>query len=260
MAGSSSDFSPDCPGAPQKPAIKLCHQTGKVPQTPPEWLTESEAERLSQLSGARAAEFFTSRWLIRQTLSRVSTVAPEQCCPVEGRPTASTTPPGWHLSLSHSHGLTACSAQYGSALGIDIEPSKRHPQWQKVVKRWFTPIEQEWLFQEDDPHNFLKVWTLKEAWLKATNRGIAGNLKTLEVRRNFELYGDQPDGLWQACCFYMEGFLGTLVYRQTEESQRGAWPSITLLEPPPEDYSLSKAEALETHWDPMFQRNIYAKR
>lgn len=259
MTGSSNDFSPDFTGVRQKPTIKLCHQTGQVPAIAPDWLTTGEREKYAGLNRNRATEFLTSRWLIRQALAKAGSVKPSQCWPQEGRPTTSASPAGWHLSLSHSHGLSACSTQYGSALGIDIEPSKRHPHWQKVVKRWFSPIEQEWLFQEDDPYNFLRAWTLKEAWLKATGRGIAGNLQTLEVRRNFELYGDHPDNHWQACCFYIEGFLATLVYRQTADEQPGSWPSITLLEPPPDDYSLSKTESLDTHWEPMFQRKIRSK-
>ncbi|WP_417512735.1 4'-phosphopantetheinyl transferase family protein [Marinobacter sp.] len=260
MVGSSNDFSPDSSGNQPKPDIWLCHQAGSAPGVAPDWLTFDERERLSGLSPARAAEFLTSRWLIRQALSRASAVQPGQCWPVQGRAIESASPPGWHLSLSHSNGLSACGTQYGSALGVDIEPSKRHPQWQKVVKRWFSPVEQEWLFQEDDPHAFLWAWTLKEAWLKATGRGIAGNLQTLEVRRNFELYGDQPDDYWQACAFYTEGFLCTLVFRQTESHQVGSWPAITLLEPPSEGYSLSAAESLDTHWEPMFQRRIRLKR
>ena len=259
MTGSSNDSNPDFARVRQKPTIKLCHHTGQVPAVVPGWLTPHERQKLAELSGSRASEFLTSRWLIRQALSKAGSVPPDQCWPVEGRPTTSASPAGWHLSLSHSHGLSACSTHYGSALGIDIEPSKRHPQWQKVVKRWFSPIEQEWLFQDDDPHTFLRVWTLKEAWLKATGRGIAGNLQTLEVRRNFELYGDQPDDHWQASAFYTEGFLCTLVHRQTASNQHSSWPSITLLEPPLDDYSLSTAEPLDTHWEPMFQRKIHAK-
>ncbi|GGE64636.1 hypothetical protein GCM10011533_16220 [Streptosporangium jomthongense] len=259
MAGTSNDYNPEHASNLQKPAIFLCHQTGQVPEAAPPWLSTEEKQRFARFSGTRAVEFLTSRWLIRQALGRASGSGPAQCWPAEGRPTVSGNPAGWHLSLSHSHGLTACSMQYGSAVGIDIEPSRRHPKWQKVVKRWFSPIEQEWLFQEDDPHSFLVVWTLKEAWLKATGRGIAGNLQTLEVRRNFELYGDHPDNHWQACCFYAEGFLSTLVYRQNAGELPGSWPLITLLEPPPEDYGLITAESLDAYWEPVFQRQIRAK-
>lgn len=259
MAGTFNDCNPDHAGKPQKPAILLCHQTGQVPETAPPWLTAEERERYNGFTGDRAAEFLTSRWLVRQTLSRISGAEPDHCRPAGGRPKISEHPAGWHLSLSHSNGLAACGVQYGSVLGIDIEPSKRHPNWQKVVRRWFSPVEQGWLFQDDDPHMFLRAWTLKEAWLKATGRGIANNLQTLEIRRNFELYGDQPDDHWQACCFYTEGFLSTLVYRQTTGEQSRSWPHITLLEPPPEDYGLISAAPLETHWEPVFQRRIRAK-
>ncbi|MBK1872389.1 MULTISPECIES: 4'-phosphopantetheinyl transferase family protein [Marinobacter] len=260
MAGSSNGSNPDSGGVLQKPTIRLCHQTGQVPDVAPGWLTAHELDRFAQLSGDRAVEFLTSRWLIRQTLSKAGSIEPDLCCPVEGRPTAAACPAGWNLSLSHSYGLSACATQYDSALGIDIEPSKRYPQWQKVVKRWFSPVEQEWLFQEDDPEAFLQAWTLKEAWLKATGRGIAGNLQTLEVHRNFELYGDQPEGHWQACAFYTEGFLCTLVYRQNPSNKNGSWPRITLLEPPPDDYNLNTAKHLETHWEPLFYRKIHAQR
>jgi 4'-phosphopantetheinyl transferase len=63
----------------------------------------------------------------------------------------------------------------------------RRPQWHKVVSRWFSPQEQAWLLAADDAKAFLKVWTLKEAWLKATGRGIANNLKTLDITADFEL-------------------------------------------------------------------------
>lgn len=104
------------------------------------------------------------------------------------------------------------------------------------------------------------MWTLKEAWLKATGRGIAGNLQTLEVRNQFELYGDQPDKTWLASCFYVEGFLVTLVYQGTNQDGPGSWPDITLLEPPPDDYNLALAGTLGVSWEPMFHRAVRAKR
>ena len=253
MAGLSNDFNPD------RPHIWLCHQIQRDLAQPPAWLTAAEAVALAKLEGPRRREYLSSRWLIRQSLSKVSGLPPAQCQPVDGRPVASLTPEGWHISLSHSRGLTAVATGM-TPLGIDIEPSQRKPDWAGVARRWFSPVEQEWLFRTDDPFNFLKVWTLKEAWLKATGRGIAGNLQTLEVRKDFELYGDQPDRLWLASCFYVEGYLATLVYQSDAPDKPGAWPGITLLEPPPEDFSLGTTTSLEMSWEPMFHRVIRAKR
>ncbi|MFO8141175.1 MAG: 4'-phosphopantetheinyl transferase superfamily protein [Marinobacter sp.] len=252
MAGLFTDSNPD------RPAIWLCHQINRDVPEAPSWMTVYEAQTLAQLDGPRRSGFLTSRWLIRQSLACASGQPPEHCQPVDGRPVASAMPADWCLSLSHSRGLTSV-ATGARPLGIDIEPSQRKPDWAGVAKRWFSPVEQEWLFRADNPFNFLKVWTLKEAWLKATGRGIAGNLQTLEVRKNFELYGDRPDQSWLASCFYVEGFLVTLVYQGTEDGS-GHLPGITLLEPPPDDYGLIHAGNLNASWEPLFHRTIRAKR
>ncbi|MDP4547974.1 4'-phosphopantetheinyl transferase superfamily protein [Marinobacter sp. MDS2] len=253
MPGQSNACNPDTP------QIWLCHQISRVPDALPDWLTVYERNTLATLDGPRRGEYLSSRWLIRQGLSKISNKPADQCQPVNGRPIASRFPAGWHLSLSHSQGLNAVAIG-STPLGIDVEPSQRKPNWQGVAKRWFSPVEQEWLLRANDPYSFLKVWTLKEAWLKATRRGIAGNLQTLEVRKDFELYGDQPDRQWQSCCCYVEGFLSTLVYQTNDPDREANWPAVTLLEPPPEDYNLAPAEPLDTIWDPLYHRTIRAKR
>lgn len=253
MPGPSNDSSPD-----SGPQVWLCHRLGN-PATAPDWLLPGEQHRLTQRSGEQANEFLTSRWLVRQSLAHTSGEPVEQCLPVDGRPVASAQPPGLQLSLSHSQGLVACATHH-QAIGIDIEPGGRQSEWTRVARRWFSPVEQEWLFRADDPFLFLQVWTLKEAWLKATGRGIAGNLQTLEVRKNFELYGDRPDRQWATCCCYVEGFLVTIVYQQPETEKAGVWPSMTLLEPPPDDYSLIHTNTLDVDWEPLFHRVIRSKR
>lgn len=212
-------------------------------------------------SDARRAEFLSSRWLIRQALAGASGEAPGACSPCTGRPTQSQYPPEWRLSLSHSNGIVACATNLQGEVGLDIEPLQRRLNWQKVVQRWFSPIEQEWLLAQNDALEFLKVWTLKEAWLKATGRGIAGNLQTLEVRRGFELCGDQCDNArpWQAYCIHVDGFLVTLVYRRLAIEALETpltWPPILLLEPPLDDYGLTPADTLDSVREPLLQRPI----
>ena len=150
MAGSSSDFNPE-----SRPSVWLCHQTDGPEIAHPHWLTDYERQTASKFSGPREREYLSSRWLIRQAIGKSAQMAPDLCCPVSGRPNASGTPEGWRLSLSHSQGLSACATLSGSPIGLDLEPCQRHAQWQKVVKRWFSPVEQEWLFREDDSNTFL---------------------------------------------------------------------------------------------------------
>lgn len=238
------------------PSIWLCHQVAESAPTPG-WLLPAEAETVARLGSPRRREFLSSRWLIRQALALASDERPEACAPVTGRPVQSARPPGWRLSLSHSHGLCACAVGDSDALGIDLEPRGRHPQWQRVVRRWFSEAEQTWLLARDNPEDFLVAWTLKEAWLKATGRGIAGNLQTLEIGPGFILTGDTALAGWHAACFDCEGYLVTLVYRRRDGTDHpSGWPPIQLLEPPPEDLALSQAERLPTLWEPFMQRSI----
>lgn len=219
----------------QPPVIWLCHgpdHEHSDRETPaaetPAWLSEEERQRLATLSGLTFREFLSSRWLIRHALSQVSDIPWQDCQSVAGRPVASAHPAGWSLSLSHSHGLSGCAISAKEGLGLDLEPLKRRPNWQKVVRRWFTLSEQDWLLDRDSAEDFLKVWTLKEAWLKATGRGIANNLKTLEVDQDFNLTGDCTDTVWQASLGEVNQTLITVVNRASGESS----PSGFLMETP----------------------------
>ncbi len=182
----------------------------------PDWLTTYEQEVAGGLATGRLTEFVHSRWLIRQALYGASGQAPHLCRPVHGRPTASAEPEGWHLSLSHSHGMSACGVSSRPGIGVDIEPLFREMNWRRIVKRWFSPEEQDWLLDSPDPHNFLQVWTLKEAWLKATGRGIANNLQTLTISSNLELTGDRPGENWRAALTQAEDYMIALVWQSDE--------------------------------------------
>ncbi|SFL96520.1 4'-phosphopantetheinyl transferase family protein [Marinobacter zhejiangensis] len=222
MTGSSNDCNPD-------PSIGVwfSHTGGAACESMPAWLSPSERARAERFHQTSRADFIHSRWLIRQTLAAATGHPVEYCRPVADRPVASSSPPGWSLSLSHSHGLVACVASTASGVGIDIEPHSRHRQWHKVVRRWFSDREQQWLLANDRVEDFLYAWTLKEAWLKATGRGIAGNLQTLEVLGDGQLLGDQPDRDWQASVGTFDGFTVAAVFHADHPEP----PTSALLEP-----------------------------
>ena len=197
------------------PAIWMCDSTRVRSAQSPAWMTAGERQRVAGLSGAAREDFVASRWLIRRALSQASGTLASHCRPVEGRPERSDQPPGWRLSLSHSAGLAGCAVSRGTPIGLDLEPMARRPEWQKVVARWFSSQEQAWLLAANDAAAFLKVWTLKEAWLKATGRGIANNLKTLDITADFELRGDRPGEPWRACLGNSADHWVALVYQSS---------------------------------------------
>lgn len=230
MAGPSSVSSPDTVGG-----SDVSVWLSRLPAQPDlaamgRCLDAAERTRLQGLAPVRQQEFALSRWLIRQALAWASGLEPDLCAPVPGRPVRSARPEGWSLSLSHSHGVAACAISAGTAVGVDLEPLVRRSAWQQVVRRWFTPAEQAWLLADGQHLDFLRVWTLKEAWLKATGRGIAGHLQTLEVGAGGQLHGDDRRYPWRGGTGTVADMMLAVVYSDERQS-RGA-PAVHWLTAP----------------------------
>lgn len=68
----------------------------------------------------------------------------------------------------------------GTPIGIDIEEKKRKTAKSilSLARRYFTPPEVDYLAKIPDPDaqqkEFIKLWTLKEAYVKALGRGFSG--------------------------------------------------------------------------------------
>jgi 4'-phosphopantetheinyl transferase len=89
-----------------------------------------------------------------------------------------------HFNLSHSGGAGLLAMARRGPLGIDLE--KVRPVWdpQQIASRFFTEHEGrqlETVAEQERPEAFFRLWTRKEAWLKATGEGIAASLDRIEV-------------------------------------------------------------------------------
>lgn len=84
------------------------------------------------------------------------------------------------FNLSHSDGIAACIVS-ANECGIDCE---RVREWRpNVVRRVFTPEEQALLEAEPEGGRgllFFRIWTLKEAFVKAVGKGISYPMNTVE--------------------------------------------------------------------------------
>ncbi|HEY6126033.1 MAG TPA: 4'-phosphopantetheinyl transferase superfamily protein [Steroidobacteraceae bacterium] len=91
---------------------------------------------------------------------------------------------GIEFNLAHTKGLVVLAVTRGAALGIDVEIyDKKVPL--EVARRFFSPAEVdalEALPADAQPHRFLRLWTLKESYLKAVGTGIAGGLDSMTFR------------------------------------------------------------------------------
>lgn len=249
MAGPSSASSPDTGG---RVEAGISVWLSRLPADPDlaamcRCLDAAELARLETLAPPRQREFGLSRWLIREALARVSGLAPGQCAPAAGRPVRSAWPEGLTLSLSHSHGVAACAISTGAAVGVDLEPLTRRPAWQQVARRWFTPDEQDWLLNANRHQDFLRVWTLKEAWLKATGRGIAGHLQTLQVSANGQLRGDDRRHPWRACVGTVADMMLAVAFSADPPLQRA--PAVHWLTAPAQSASGAPApDSADMDW------------
>jgi 4'-phosphopantetheinyl transferase len=100
-----------------------------------------------------------------------------------GKPTLAHYP---HLqfSLAHCDDLALCAVCAGRRLGLDLEGPRPVPEALEIARRHFSPSEAAQLEQlpaGDVTPAFLRLWTRKEAYLKATGEGLAQDLAGLPV-------------------------------------------------------------------------------
>lgn len=84
---------------------------------------------------------------------------------------------GPDFSLSHSGGLVACAVSWQRGLGLDVE--RIRPLGARSLRHALTPEELHWA--SSDPERLIRLWTAKEAVLKAAGCGLR-DLDRVEIR------------------------------------------------------------------------------
>jgi len=80
------------------------------------------------------------------------------------------------FNLTHTRGLVACAMTMVDDLGVDAESSDRRVDFVALARKFFAPSEAEYvssLPQVDQGPAFLRLWTLKEAFIKAVGKGLS---------------------------------------------------------------------------------------
>jgi len=146
-------------------------------------LTPHDSERMRRLySEAKRRQFALTRTLQRHALSAYAKVLPAQWefqASAEGRPSLAPAfeRTGLHFNLAHADGIVAMAVGRHERLGVDVETRGRAPL--AVAERYFSSREVAHLRAmppDAQPRQFLRLWTLKEAYLKAVGTGLAGGL------------------------------------------------------------------------------------
>lgn len=163
----------------------------------PNWL-DNEIKFLSEDELLRANRyrfevhrnrFIASRSRLRQILSWYVDITPENLTfaykehkkPILSEPTS-------HLSfnISHSEDIALLAVTLNHAIGIDIEKNQSTYN-EAVAKRYFSSIEYAELMQLEETKRaaaFYRLWSRKEAIVKATGKGLSIPLSSFTVSIN----------------------------------------------------------------------------
>ena len=155
-----------------------------------ELLCEEERARAAKYHFARdRRDFVARRSLLRSILGHYLKTEPSEVSlayELLGKPRLASpdgSPPPPHFSFSHSRGLAVCAVSRFAPLGVDVEKLRPMPEMDEIGAA-FCSVGENAEINAAPPEGklevFFRLWTRKEAYLKATGEGIAGNLAQLD--------------------------------------------------------------------------------
>jgi 4'-phosphopantetheinyl transferase len=158
-------------------------------------------------------EFVIGRGLLRRLLGQYLGVGPEAVTFTYGKHGKPSVEGMW-FNLAHSGGWLLYGVCGDRPIGVDIEQVKPMPELDKLSGRFFTKTEARLVQSLGEPlktETFFRIWTAKEAYLKATGAGL-GQIKSLEVRCNPGQASEliNPQGWELEAVALAEGLVGTV--------------------------------------------------
>jgi 4'-phosphopantetheinyl transferase len=135
-------------------------------------------------------QYALSHAMLRAVLSQYAAVRPEEWQFLAGpwgkpeiaAPVLDT--PLW-FNLSHTDGFAVCVAGPVPQLGVDVENMNRKTSHDELARRYFAGAEYDYL-RNLPPHlqrdAFFRIWTLKEAYIKAEGKGLSIPLASFSFR------------------------------------------------------------------------------
>ena len=143
-------------------------------------LSPDEQQRLAAYRSRESAErYVVTRALVRVVLAERLGVAPATLAfgrTGRGKPVLTES---LQFNVSHSGDLILLAVSADRAVGVDVERRREVERVQALVDRWLSAAEREQVQRIAASgltvsEAFLRVWSLKEARLKALGVGIAG--------------------------------------------------------------------------------------
>ena len=159
---------------------------------------ERLAQALSPDEQARASRFrthdlqvrfVTARGMLREILGAYLGMRPEDIrFQYDARQKPSLAPampaPALHFNVAHSGDLALYAVATDGAVGVDVELMTPLPDARDIAGSFFSKAEQRALSvipERDQCAAFYRIWTRKEAYLKATGMGLFTPLESFDV-------------------------------------------------------------------------------
>jgi len=141
-------------------------------------LQEDEARQAAAFAfDSDRATYIAAHAMLRRVLREILGAEPRIVSGPLGRPQLSLAQGGPmpSFNLTHTRGFAACAVGHGAPVGIDAEDIRRPVETAAIAARWYTPSERRLLDRlpaERRTEMFFRIWTLKEAIVKATGHGL----------------------------------------------------------------------------------------
>lgn len=115
---------------------------------------------------------------------------------------------GPYFNISHTKGIAVC-ALGEIEVGIDVGQIRGISE--SMEKRVLSKEEREWVSGKEREEAFIRLWTLKESYVKATGQGLTMNFSKI----SFQFLNNKKDGQilcnQKGYCFYQQK-IGTDAY------------------------------------------------
>ncbi|MDM1322889.1 4'-phosphopantetheinyl transferase family protein [Acinetobacter pseudolwoffii] len=181
-------------------------------------------DRKAQLAARKLAIAALRNWLLSRHL-QVAILDQDVVRSTFGKPYLFSYP---DFSFNHSHSqnfYALATSHQVQNLGVDIEELGRKVRFEALAQHAFHPEElKQWQALDYDPEYWFKVWTTKEAVLKASGLGIRISLKELNTRIHSAQNGgrcEHPEiGVYAYQNYNLAGCMLTVAW-QSEHSCKG---------------------------------------
>ncbi len=167
----------------------IAERDGRTDELIAGFLDAGERERFERFIPEHSRlEFLTGRVLLRSVLAKCLGVKPAEVgfeIDENGKPhLANNIGHDLQFNLSHTRGLVACAVCRAHPIGVDVEIIEPARATAGIAERFFSRAETAELATlkgNDRVGRFFKIWTLKEAYIKAHGRGMRVGLGNFSV-------------------------------------------------------------------------------